>query len=59
MMSLADINNTISVDTSNQETTPQEQAEIEALANTPEVQMMAYARKKLKRKHLNKSQKRY
>ena len=46
MMSLADINNAISVDTSNQETTPQEQAEIEALANTPEVQMMAYASKK-------------
>lgn len=46
MMSLADINNAISVDTSNQETTPQEQAEIEALANTPEVQMMAYATKK-------------
>lgn len=46
MMSLADINNAISVDTSNQETTPQEQTEIEALANTPEVQMMAYASKK-------------
>ena len=46
MMSLADINNAISVDTSNQETTSQEQAEIEALANTPEVQMMAYASKK-------------
>ena len=46
MMSLADINNAISVDTSNQETTPQEQVEIEALANTPEVQMMAYASKK-------------
>ncbi len=46
MMSLADINNAISVDTSNQETTPQEQAEIEALANTPEVQSMAYASKK-------------
>ena len=46
MMSLADINNAISIDTSNQETTPQEQAEIEALANTPEVQMMAYASKK-------------
>lgn len=51
MMSLADINNAISVDTSNQETiatTPQEMAEIEALANTPEVQSMAYANNKKK-----------